>query len=278
MSPENKKQNYKRYMSWFLLSFGRYPHPKDRIKMINIEGFRGYAENVFYDKVINLFPEILGEELLSKGRLIHEDRHKKSILYSSPSLPLLPLFVKYYDRHHFGQDFKDIIRGSQARKSFLMAFELERYSMLTPMPLAFLERWHMGVRKESFLICKGYPEGLPAAALFRNLYLEGDRDKFLQAIQAFSAVVLDIEKIGLRHGCLMSSLLAIPNRDGPPLFYLTDLEQVCTIGAINEHDCFRMAGDVHLQMNHEKKECLNAICEEGKRVGSSILQNVIHFM
>ncbi len=278
MSSDIKKQNFKRYMSWFSLSFGLYPKPKDRIKMITIGDFGGYAENIFFDNVMNLFPEILDEELLSRGRLIHEDRHKKSILYTSPSLPLLPLYVKYYDRHHLGQDFKDTIRGSQARKSFLMAFELERYSILTPMPLAFLERWSMGVRKEGFLICKGYPEGLAAAALFRNLYLQGDRDKFLQAIQAFSAVILNIEKIGLRHGCLMSSLLAIPNKDGPPSFYLTDLEQVCTIGAINEHDCFRMAGDVHLQMNHEKKECLNAIYEEGKRVGSCILQNVVHFM
>ena len=76
------------------------------------------------------------------------------------------LYVKNYKRRHLLQDLKDFLRGSQAKKSFLLALALEKHAIPTPLPMALLESWQMGIRKESFLICQGYLNSMPAAVLF----------------------------------------------------------------------------------------------------------------
>ena len=273
------EQDLKRYWSWLSLAFGIYPHPRERMAKISIDAFRGYVESTSYNHVKKVFSEILGGSLTVKGSLIHEDRHKQSFLYTSEALSSLPLWVKHYKRHHLGQDIKDLIRGSQARKSFLLGLEMERYDIPTPLPLAYLEKRRSGIREEGYLICRGYPQSLSAPSLFQELFSAGNSEKLNAALNALGTFFLKIEKTGLRHGCLMSSILAVSREDDPPSFLLIDLDQVCTIGAVDEHDIYRMAEDMYWHWKlFLPKECISIICEEGRRINSRILQRLSLFM
>jgi len=273
------EQDLKRYGSWFSLAFGIFPHPKERMRKIGIGDFRGYVESTSDNHVKKAFSEILDGSMASRGRLIHEDRHKQSYLFTSEALAFLPLWVKHYKRRHLGQDIKDFVRGSQARKSFLLGLQMERYDIPTPMPLAYLEKRRSGIREESFLICRGYPQSQSAPGLFQELFNTGNSENLNAALKALGDFFLKIEKTGLRHGCLMSSILAITNEDEPPSFLLIDLDQVCTIGAVDEHDIYRMAEDMYWHWKlFLPKECIRIICEEGRRINSRILERLSLFM
>ena len=183
--------------------------------------------------------------------------------------------MKRYQRGGLLMDLKDRVRGSQARKSFLLGLELPRRGIPTTPPLAYLEHWQGGKRREGFLLCEGYPTGMPVAKLFRRLYEERKNEDFDVTLRALGAFFLKVERAGVRHGSLMGSTLAVPNEEGPPSLYLTDLEETCTLGAACEHDYRRMAWSIHWHL----KRCLpperiEAFCGEGRRIGCRILQRI----
>jgi hypothetical protein len=261
-----------RLRSWTLLSLGFCPNPGEKIRAFHLGPLQGYANRRFFEFVVPIAVRLLQRERTGlEGKIIHRDRHKKSILLDSPSLPF-PLYVKHYVRHHLLQDLKDRFRGSQARKSFLLSLELEKRSIPTPPALAVLERWEKGIRREGFLICKGYAEGMPAARFLKTLHRQGSPE-FQPALEAFGAFLRGVEQAGIRHGCLMSSVLTVPEAGQPPSYYLTDLEQLCTLGGINDHDCFRMVKDIRRELASVPREFLEAFSREGRRIGSRILQH-----
>ncbi|MEW6441738.1 MAG: hypothetical protein AB1640_12460 [bacterium] len=261
-----------RYRSWILLALGFYPPHGERARPFRLGPLRGHVSTEFRQLLAPIVSEALGTGFRSQGKVIHRDRHKTSLLYSSPPFPF-PLYVKHYVRNDLLQDIKDRLRGSQASKAFALSLELERRLVATPAVLAVVERWERGIRKEGFLICRGYPEGVPAARLLKQLYGLNDREDFSRALKAFGEFVAGIERAGIRHGCLMSALVALPGSGGTPVYAVTDLEQLCTLDAINDHDCLRMAQDMKRDLLKVPEGFLEALYQEGRRAGSRILQS-----
>jgi hypothetical protein len=113
---------------------------------------------------------------------------------------------------------------------------------------------------------------VPSALFLKTLHRQGSPD-FQPALEAFGAFLSRVEQAGIRHGCLMSSVLAVPATGQPPSYYLTDLEQLCTLGGINDHDCLRMVKDIRRELASVPEEFLEAFSREGRRSGSRVLQH-----
>ncbi len=268
-----------RNLAWARTMAGLYPHPREGFATVKAAGFRGAVVKGYAERLSPLLEELTTVEIESRGRLVHEDRHKRSFLLEPASGSPPSLYVKHYRRYGILVDLKDRLRGSQARKSFLLALELARRGIPVPPPIAYLERWKGGIRREGYLLSVGFPTGLPLPALFAILHREGRGEEFDEALRAFGRFCLLLEETAVRHGALMSSILAVPGEQGPPALYLTDLEEVCTIGAICEHDLDRMAKSIHRPLaSFLSPGEIEPFCEEGRRVGSGILQYLARYL
>ncbi len=265
-----------RNFSWARVSLGLYPYPRERIQPVSIGAFRGWQEKDAAPRLMPLLHELLEGDLIARGRIIHEDRHKTSSLCTPACRSGHDsVYVKRYQKRGLLMDLKDWVRGSQARKSFLLGLELPRRGIATTPPLAYLEHWRGGIRREGFLLCKGYPSGIPVAGMFTRFYKENKAEDFDVTLRALGAFFLAVERAAVRHGSLMGSTLAVPNDEGPPSLYLTDLEEICTLGAVCEHDYRRMAWSIHWHLKrYLPPERIEAFCEEGRRIGCRILQRV----
>jgi serine/threonine protein kinase len=119
-----------------------------------------------------------------KGETIYKARNEIKII----DIDGIAVVVKKYRRPHIiNQIAYGYFRKSKAQRAFLYAQKLLSLSINTPAPLAFIEKTHHGLLKESYFISRfcHYPH------LMRELwdYTEADKSALIQAFAAFTASI-----------------------------------------------------------------------------------------
>ena len=77
-----------RLRSWTLLSLGFCPNPGEKIRAFHLGPLQGYANRRFFEFVVPIAVRLLQRERTGlEGKIIHRDRHKKSIRRELASVP-----------------------------------------------------------------------------------------------------------------------------------------------------------------------------------------------
>jgi tRNA A-37 threonylcarbamoyl transferase component Bud32 len=145
------------------------------------------------------------DEFLARARVLKPSR-------SSAVSAQDGLVLKRYNFRKWRNLFKDLVRGSKARRCFFRALHLETAGIPTARPLAFAEQRCGGVPLRSYLLMEEIPQ---AASLFA---WRGDKRR---AIQSLARLIARLHDAGFTHQDLKEGNLLL---DGRGEAFLVDLD------------------------------------------------------
>jgi tRNA A-37 threonylcarbamoyl transferase component Bud32 len=122
------------------------------------------------------------------------------------------LVLKRYNFRKWRNLFKDLFRGSKARRCFFRAMHLELAGIPTARPLAFAEQRCCGVALRSYLLMEEIPQ---ATSLFKW------RGKKSRSIQSLARLLARLHDAGFTHRDLKEGNILLDGRGEP---FLVDLD------------------------------------------------------
>jgi len=112
-----------------------------------------------------------------------------------------PMAVKVFPAQNVARSRIAGTRGSKAKKSWVVARALQQNNIGTPRPIAFLERWQVGLLQESYFITDWLDEiSSFNRQLLHLLHHEFDYDKILDLMNLVAAEVRRMHDAGVLHG------------------------------------------------------------------------------
>lgn len=147
------------------------------------------------------------DEFLARARVLKPSR-------SSAVSAQDGLVLKRYNFRKWRNLFKDLFRGSKARRGFFRAMHLEAAGIPTARPLAFAEQKCCGIPTRSYLLMEEIPQAT------NPFELKGDR---LREIQSLARLIARLHDAGFIHRDLKEGNILFDGRGEP---HFVDLDGV----------------------------------------------------